>query len=51
MLLKNFIVLIASGVAIPITSSSSNPLYVKATTGKDYKIRSYNDSIKSKLYQ
>ena len=47
MLLKNFIVLIASGVAAPITSSSSNPLYVKATTGNNYKIRSYNDSIKS----
>ena len=47
MLLKNFIVLIASGVAAPMTSSSYNPLYMKATTGNDYKVRSSNGSIES----
>ena len=41
MLLKNFIVSIASGVATPTTSdSSSNPLFRKATTGTGYQIRS-----------
>ena len=44
MLLKNFIVSLASGVAAPITDSDSNPLYRKATTGDDYKISSGNIS-------
>ena len=48
MLLKNFIVSLASGVAAPITSSSSNPLYRKATTGTNYQIQTgYIDTIYS----
>ena len=42
MLLKNFIVSLASGVATPTTNSSSNPLYRRTTTGFDYKISSGN---------
>lgn len=40
MLLKNFIVSLASGVATPTTTNSSNPLFRKATTGTGYQIRS-----------
>ena len=40
MLLKNFIVSLASGVASPVTTKSSNPLFRKATTGTEYQIRS-----------
>ena len=42
MLLKNFIISLASGVAAPTTSSSSNPLYRKSTTGNKFKISSGN---------
>lgn len=38
MLLKNFIVSLASGIAAPTTSSSHNPLYRKSTKGIEYKI-------------
>lgn len=40
MLLKNFIVSLASGVATPTTTSDSNPLYRKTTQGNDYRINS-----------
>lgn len=40
MLLKNFIVQLAAGVAAPVASQSSNPLYLKTTIGTEYKIRS-----------
>lgn len=40
MLLKNFIVSLASGVAAPTTNNSTNPLFRKATTGTGYQIRS-----------
>ena len=40
MLLKNFIVSLASGVAAPTTDGSSNPLYRKTTQGNDLQIRS-----------
>lgn len=40
MLLKNFIVSLATGVAAPTTSDSPNPLYVKTTIGTECKIRS-----------
>lgn len=40
MLLKNFIISLASGVATPFTANSSNPLFRKATTGTEYKIKS-----------
>lgn len=44
MLLKNFIVSLASGVATPTTTNSSNPLFRKATTGTGYQIRSGSTS-------
>ena len=48
MLLKNFIVSLASGVATPTTSDTSNPLYRKTTTGQNCKISNGNmDSIYS----
>ena len=47
MLLKNFIISLASGVAAPITNASSNPLRLKTTLGSESRIRSGNDSIKS----
>ena len=48
MLLKNFIVSLATGVAAPVTNNSYNPLYLKATTGSKYKIRSGgSESIRS----
>lgn len=40
MLLKNFIISLASGVATPTTTNSTNPLFRKATTGAGYQIRS-----------
>ena len=40
MLLKNFIVSLATAVAAPTTNESPNPLYVKTTIGTEYKIRS-----------
>lgn len=40
MLLKNFIVSLACGVATPTTTSSSNPLFLKTTAGNEYKINS-----------
>lgn len=38
MLLKNFIVSLASGVASPTDSGDGNPLYRKSTFGTEYKI-------------
>lgn len=40
MLLKNFIVSLASGVATPITNNSSNPLFRKTTQGDNFRISS-----------
>lgn len=40
MLLKNFIVSLASGVATPTTNDSSNPLFRKTTQGDSFQIRS-----------
>lgn len=40
MLLKNFIVSLASGVAAPTDSGDGNPLYLKSTEGSGYKIYS-----------
>ena len=40
MLLKNFIVSLASGVAVPTTNGSSNPLFRKTTQGDDFQIKS-----------
>ena len=40
MLLKNFIVSLASGVAAPITNGPSNPLYRKTTQGDNFQIHS-----------
>ena len=42
MLLKNFIVSLASGLATPTTRDDSNPLYRKTTTGIDTKISNGN---------
>ena len=42
MLLKNFIVTLAAGVATPTDTGDSNPLYRKTTLGRDYKIGSGN---------
>ena len=63
MLLKNFIVTLAAGVATPTDTGDSNPLYRKATQGSDYKIGSgnvgtiysisgskYNNTGKSSIY-
>lgn len=40
MLLKNFIISLASGVAAPFTNGDGNPLYRKTTQGDDFQIRS-----------
>ena len=45
MLLKNFIVSLASGVAAPVSNDSSNPLYRKTTTGTEFRIK--NGSVSS----
>lgn len=47
MLLKNFIVSLASGIATPVTSSSSNPLSRRTTMGRSYKI---NSGVGSSVY-
>ena len=39
MLLRNFIISLASGVAAPTTSGSSNPLYRKTTQGDLFQIK------------
>lgn len=39
MLLKNFIVSLASGIATPTTNGDGNPLYRKTTQGKNLQIR------------
>ena len=63
MLLKNFIVTLAAGIATPNDSGNSNPLYRKTTLGSDYKISNgrvdaicsisgsqYNNTAKSSIY-
>ena len=54
MLLKNFIVSLASGVATSASNNSSNPLYRKTTYGNNYKINegslSSIDSVSGSIY-
>lgn len=45
MLLKNFIVSLATGVAAPTSDGSDNPLYLKSTTGSEYKISNGSASV------
>ena len=45
MLLKNFIVSLAAGVAAPTDTNDSNPLYIKTTYGSDYKIGNGNAGV------
>lgn len=45
MLLKNFIVSLASGVAAPTDNGDSNPLFRKTTAGTGYKVSDANANI------